>query len=177
MGRLARRLHFDAATGSVSDEDRRYLLLRADVMMGMFRNLPLDLRAGALNALRASVHEFGGRSVAAYLQQLNGDRVALLPALQEAAADLGWGAWTLRLEDDGDAQRLALEVANSPFASAYGDADAPVCAPIGGMLEAIAEVVLGAASHVQEVRCAACAAGRCCRFEARRVSAAARGMP
>ena len=63
------------------------------------------------------------------------------------------------------AARLALEVTESPFAAGYGAADTAVCAPITGMLQAVAERVLGAPCEACETECRARGAPRC-RFEA-----------
>ena len=48
----------------------------------------------------------------------------------------------------------------------WGASDAPVCAPIAGMLQAIATVATGIDGDVRELRCVACGAPRC-EFEAR----------
>jgi hypothetical protein len=79
MSRLAGRLTIDAARGEIRDQGRRYLMLRPDVLMGMLRGLDGQARQAALDALAASVARHGRDSVLAYLDQLEGDRVALLP--------------------------------------------------------------------------------------------------
>jgi predicted hydrocarbon binding protein len=56
-------------------------------------------------------------------------------------------------------------VADSPFAAGFGPAPGPVCAPITGMLRAVARVVLGADAVAEETRCAANGHERC-EFEA-----------
>ena len=52
---LHERLHFDAANGAVLDTTRRYVLLRTDVLMGLFDELPDPARSEALRAFGRSV--------------------------------------------------------------------------------------------------------------------------
>ena len=144
------------------DGEVRYVTLRADTLMGMFRELPGPLRAQALSALASSTVKHGGDSARAYLESGAGDAAALLARVEKTAAEFGWGTWRFC---ERSSTRLALEVANSPFASGYGAADTEVCAPITGMLEAVAGLVLGGACEVREVECRARGAARC-RFEA-----------
>jgi predicted hydrocarbon binding protein len=159
--RLAARLAFDAARGEIRDQSRRYLLLRSDVLMGMLRRLPPAVRHSALDAFAASVADHGRDSVLAYLARLEGDRTRLLEAMQDAAADLGWGQW--RFEPAAAALRLV--VGNSPFAAGFGPSGHPVCAPIAGMLQAVGRVCFDADVTSVELACAACGAPACV-FEA-----------
>jgi predicted hydrocarbon binding protein len=147
---------------SARDRDVRYVSLRADTLMGMFRRLPEPLRTQALAALASSTAEHGGDSARRYLESGAGDATALLAKIEQTAAELGWGTWRF---GERSATRLALEVADSPFAAGHGASGEPVCAPIRGMLEAVAGLVLAGACEARELRCRACGAATC-RFEA-----------
>ncbi len=140
----------------------RYVTLRADTLMGMFRRLPEPVRTQALSALASSTAEHGGDSARRYLESGASDAAALLAEVEQAAAELGWGTWRFGARG---ATRLALEVANSPFAAGHGASGDPVCAPIRGMLEAVAGIILAGACEAQELQCQACGAASC-RFEA-----------
>ena len=59
MTALHERLRFDTAHGQVLDDTRRYVLLRADVLMGLFDELPEAVKAEALRALGRSVARHG----------------------------------------------------------------------------------------------------------------------
>lgn len=144
------------------DAEIRYLRLRADTLMGMFRHLPEPARAQAFAALVRSTAEHGGDSARRTLESSGGDATALLAMIEKTAAELGWGAWRF---SGREAARLALEVADSPFAAGYGAADTEVCAPITGMLQAVAELALGSACEARELQCRARGAANC-RFEA-----------
>src|SRR4051794_1965702 len=97
MPALHERLVFDTERGAVVDGPRRYVLLRADVLMGLFANLEGDARAAALEAFRRSVAAHGSDSVQAYRQAVVAEA---LPSLMEAAAaSLGWGRWRFDADD------------------------------------------------------------------------------
>lgn len=167
---LAQRLVFDAQRGEVRDQDRRYLLMRPDVLMGTLHLLDDETRACVLAAFAESAAMHGGRSIQAYAAGLGaaagdgsdgGD--ALLDLVRRTSPALGWGCWDLERSGDG----LALAVANSPFAAGYGRAVQPVCTPIAGILRALAETVLGCPVRVEETACAAIDGHATCRFVAR----------
>ncbi|MCC6211856.1 MAG: hypothetical protein IT513_12520 [Burkholderiales bacterium] len=140
----------------------RYLSLRADTLMGMFRRLPARARTQALAALAQATAEAGGDSARRYAATGARDAAVLLAKIEATAAELGWGEWQFGKRS---ATRLALEVRDSPFAAGYGAADIEVCAPIAGMLQAVAGMVLDTPCEARETACRARGATRC-RFEA-----------
>lgn len=156
------RLVFDDAAGELRDGPRRYLMLRPDALMGMFRLLPPDSRALALGALEQAVHQQGSDSARAYLAHGGGDVQMLLATIERTSPQLGWGIW--RFEADGD--RLRLEVHNSPFAHAFGASEQPVCHAVKGMLRGLADLWLGCPAQSDELRCSA-QHHETCIFEAR----------
>ena len=170
MTTLVQRLVFDQARGEVRDQDRRYLLMRPDVLMGTLRQLDDGTRSEVLAAFADSTAIHGTHSIIAYLSTLEADGEdgarALLSLIRETSPALGWGRWAFAPVEDG----LALTVANSPFAAGYGPATQPVCAPIAGMFRTVAGVVLGNAVAVEETACAAMGDHDECRFIARRCS-------
>lgn len=155
------RLAHDPALGQWMDQSRRYILIRPDALMGIFRNLPEPSREAALDALKASIAEQGGDSARAYMA-MGGSGDTLLATIEETAPMLGWGRWTI----SRNGQTLRLDVENSPFAKGYGASPKPVCHAVVGMLEAVSAIVLGAPVIARETTCAATGAARC-EFEAR----------
>lgn len=149
---LHERLAFDVANGQVLDGDRRYVLMRADVLMGMFELMPQALREQALQACAASVMKYGIASVRAYQRMANLSGPQLFETVGAGAASLGWGTWTFELQ--GTSCRLFVR--NSPFAAAAQCISGPACAPIAGMLEAVCTQAWGGPSQVREVRCSHC---------------------
>jgi len=156
------RLTFDLARGELRDGATRYVMLREDSLMGLFQRLPGPVRTDAFKALAASVAESGARSAAHYSAR-DGDAADLLATIAATAAQLGWGVWRFSRTE---AAELQLEVNNSPFAHAYGASADGVCAPITGMLVAVAAIVLGAPVQAEECVCASSGGGSC-RFSAR----------
>ena len=165
-GRLRERLQYDAVHGALHDGPRRYLLLRPDSLMGALRSLDPATREVVLEAFAQSVLRHGGDSLRAYAAGAKGDSQALIAATVEAAADLGWGQWTVRQRGEA----LQVLVQHSPFAAGWLAADpqpgtqrnpqrdpaAPVvCAPIRGMLAALAGALGWPAVRVEELSCAA----------------------
>lgn len=155
------RIRIGDPAGSIFDGDRRYLMMRTDVLMGMVHELPAALRGQVLDALAASAYRHGGQSVRAYREA--GSLDGLAPTVIEGAAAFGWGTWHFT----AGRQQAELEVENSPFAAGYGPSGHPVCAPIRGIFHSLAQTVLGSDVEVTETQCAAQHGGRC-RFVARR---------
>lgn len=171
-------LRHDAARGTWSDGPRRYVLLRPDSLMGALRTLDTATRDIVFDALALSLQRHGGDSLNAYAASVNGDPQALIAATVDAACDLGWGRWTVREQG----VILDVIVQHSPFAAGWlaaerapqakRDVAAPrVCAPIRGMLAALAENLGDASPHVQELSCAAQGHAEC-HFRVTRVPAA-----
>lgn len=161
--RFVDRLVRDAERGEWRDGETRYLLLRQDSLMGMFRRLAPRARGEALAAMAAAVTEAGGRSAARYRETTPGGAAALLEVFAETAAQLGWGIWTFAQPADGE---LCLDVVNSPFAQGFGPSPEPVCAAITGMAGTIAATILGQPAVAEETHCVA-AGAESCRFVAR----------
>jgi uncharacterized protein len=161
------RLTLDADAGGWFDQTRRYMLIRPEAFMGVFRRLPDAERALALAALEASVFEQGSDSARAY-RAMGGYGEALLGVVEASAPELGWGRWRFELEG----QTLRLTVRNSPFAAGFGSSTRPVCAAIAGMTRAIATLVFDQPAEARETQCAAMG-GDICIFEARPLEAGA----
>lgn len=161
------RLVFDVERGELRDGPVRYLLIRQDTLVGLFQRLSLPAQRAALQAFAQAVEERGGQSIDRYQEFTPPDRLVALVA--KTASQLGWGSWRFDRSVPG---QLALEVENSPFRELAGDLREPACAPISGMLRALAARILGGPVTIDEVICAG-AGGACCRFRARLASAEA----
>jgi uncharacterized protein len=152
MAALWTRLHLDEAQGTIHDGDRRYLMMRPDVLMGMLHELPSAVQVQVLAGFMASACRQGGKSVSAYRDQPGGQGSdALCEVMIDSAASLGWGRWAFRR----DGQALMLEVVNSPFAAGHGPSNHAVCAPIAGIFQSLASMVLACDAEVNELACAA----------------------
>jgi uncharacterized protein len=155
------RLSFDAENGALMDQARRYMLIRPEALMGIFRRLPEAERRQALEAFAESIVEQGSDSARAYVAMEGGGEV-LARTVAATAPQLGWGIWDVEVAPD----LIRLEVRNSPFAAGFGPSDSPVCHPILGMTRAVSGMIFGCDAVVRETACSACGAD-VCRFEAR----------
>lgn len=152
------RLQRDPRRGALCDGDIRYLMIRADGLMGLFARLDPAAAETALAALAASVAQHGGASLAAYAASGAADPARLLETVVATSAQLGWGRWQFDRLADG----LQLTVTASPFALL--PAQTPRCAPICGMLAALAPHLGLAGATVTETCCAAVTGAACCTF-------------
>jgi len=159
-GKLLDRMQWQTEAGQIMDADRRYVMLRADVLMGVFRRLGAKAGQEALSAFAESVRESGGKSAKAYFEQLGGDTEKLLGTMCSYSAELGWGSWQFTRDEKG----LRLQVHNSPFAAGFGPSETPVCHAIAGMLGTVGELVLQGGVTVEETQCAAQHACAHCSF-------------
>jgi hypothetical protein len=136
--------------------------------MGALQSLDAATREIVFDALAQSLQRHGGDSLRAYAAQVNGDAQALIEATVDAACDLGWGEWSVHREDGV----LDAVVHHSPFVAGWvaaagevGEHAPAVCAPIRGMLTALAQTLGDPAPAVQELSCATQGHGPC-RFRA-----------
>jgi predicted hydrocarbon binding protein len=142
--------------GSIRHGDIRYVLIRADGLMGAFNGDGSE----RLQDLSESVYLHGRHSLARYYADCGGDIEATIKAIESRAAQMGWGRWKIVRSHP---QRLTLTVDNSPFA--IGRSVHPQCAPAAGMFRAVAELALGGPVYLLETRCVACGA-QTCEFQA-----------
>lgn len=151
------RLRYDAELGEYRDGPVRYLMIRPDALMGVLHQLPPEQRPNVLAAFARSVTAAGGDSARMYQAQGGDEAAALAQTIAETAPQLGWGAWTMEVGDG----RIDVRVSNSPFAAGFGRAEAPVCHPIVGMLQAVGPMILGGPVRARETACAATGASAC----------------
>jgi hypothetical protein len=148
-------------TGEIREAGIRYILMRPDVLMGVAHELAGDASDRFLKALEISAFKNVQDSFRRYQASTPLSGTAFLQNAFAVAARLGWGSWSFASASEAP---LLIDVANSPFAAAYGKHGQPVCAPIAGVLRAAALSAFGEAAQVTERSCAVQGA-RCCRFE------------
>lgn len=141
------------AEGSIRHGDIRYVLIRADGLMGAFAG---ESAGSRLQDLCESVYRYGRHSLARYFADSGGDVEATIKIIEARAAQMGWGLW--RIAWTGSRQ-LTLRIDNSPFAITRSTT--PQCAPAVGMFRAVAELALGGTVYLRETGCVACGAPAC----------------
>ena len=159
MSRVPSELHDDGA-GELSYRGSRYLLVRPATLAALQKAVEAALGPGAAACLVAGGRAGGGSALAS----LGAPAEQAVERLLGMGGEIGWGTFALERLGPGE---LIVTVGNSPFAEAYGAAAGPVCHLTCGVLERLAELVLGGPAAVRETACAAAGAALC-RFEARR---------
>ena len=140
--------------------DIRYMLIRPDVLMGIFTHLPEEMVSHVFEAFAKSVEENGGKSVQSYRGEAAENPKDLLQIVAQTAPKLGWGLWEISERQDG----FTLRVEHSPFVAGHGPAERPVCSAIEGMLSALACSVYGKNAVVREENCGAVTGSEYCEF-------------
>lgn len=163
MGEFFDRLIRDHASGTITDGEIRYVMFRADVIVGLINALDPPIRANTLRQFAATVADRGGDSLNRYFDTLNGDIEALIDTVAATAADLGWGQWVF----ERNPESMTLRVCNSPFIGIDNGDGGPSCAPIDGIFQALAALAGYPSSTRLEVDCAGRGAAAC-RFVAAR---------
>ena len=151
----------DTETGEIADGHIRYLMIRADVLMGLAHEWPRGDTQQFVRALERSAYRHSRDSFETYQASNRFSDGDFLSAVAQVAAQLGWGSWRVT-ELPGGGRRIAVR--NSPFASGSGPSSHPVCGAICGVLEAMGSVSYGRQVRVTEESCAAQAHGAECIF-------------
>lgn len=149
---IKKRMNWDTENGQILDENRRYVLLRADVLMGIFTGLDAQQKQAALQAFTQSVYQNGNDSVQAYWREIQEDSQQLLTSMMSISAQLGWGAWSIQKQTP---DQLIIRVENSPFAQATRGQGAPMCYPIVGIIQAMGQLIFNTDVLVVENQCIA----------------------
>lgn len=151
-------IEHDAGLGQITDDEIRYVTLRADVLMHLSDHLPNISTQAFLTALEKSVYQYASGSFEHYKAKGAGDLDALLRRCSEAASQLGWGLWRTSVSEHGD---VLVVVENSPFAAGFGSSVTPVCSAISGALRAVFSVHGEPDVSVSELKCFAQGATPC----------------
>lgn len=151
------------ANGALHAGDIRYVLVRADGLMGCFKSNLSSTSLALYKEIEDSFFRFGGKSTQQYADILGEYPEKILSKIEETAPQLGWGNWILSLQSKE--RKLTLTVENSPFSAGYGQANFAVCAPVAGMLRGVAEKIFKQPVICREHLCSAMG-GEVCEFEA-----------
>lgn len=149
---IIKKMSWDEENGQILDGDRRYVLIRNDVLMGVFDQLEPAARQVALDSFKESVGVYGLNSVLAYWKEINQDADKLLDSMITISAQLGWGVWSLTSKSG---EKIEIEVENSPFAAGSSTQNKSVCYPIIGIMQAMGELIFNKSVEVKENQCVA----------------------
>lgn len=160
---ILRGIEFDDKNGALSYKGVRYLILRPETIMGMFKALVAEIgweKAGDI-FYRGGFE--GGRASSVKFREVFG----LSP--HEAAeyicgmgCKIGWGKFELE-EFNLEAKKLRIAVKSSPFAEQWIEAGKPVCHFLRGVVGGLGSASFDTDAPAVETSCLA-AGGEDCRF-------------
>jgi predicted hydrocarbon binding protein len=157
-------LAFTPEDGKLSFKDVRYLLIRPDTIIDFQKAVEAEVGAERCAEMMMSGGITGGsRSAARYKDEFGLSDAEIVEFMCNMGREIGWGHFSLR-ELDSDARQLVVEVTESPFAAAYGQADEGVCHLTRGVLAGLAAGIFGTQVRSAETTCRA-RGDATCRFE------------
>lgn len=145
---------FDPETGAIRFKDVRYLIIRPETIMDMFRALHKTSGESAVEAFYQGGFSGGKLSSAKFRQTFNLDDRQIVEFMANMGTQIGWGKFDVLEFDPGD-QRLIMTVKSSPFAEAAKPSESPVCHFIRGVLAGMCTGLFGKEVQSFEETCLA----------------------
>lgn len=162
---IIERLEFE--TGHLIFKDVRYMFIRPEVIISMQQAMEKELGPDKCVEIMMAAGNVGGSSSSQRYKEVFGysDR-EIVEFMCQMGGEIGWGVFSL-VELDVDTGLMVIQVADSPFAGAYGSAHAPVCHLIRGVMGGMGAGIFDSEVVSQETSCLA-KGDSICRFEVRR---------
>lgn len=153
--------------GRLVFKEVRYLLIRPEVVASLHKALEAEVGPERCAAIMTAAGNVGGSKSSQKFREVFGysDR-EIAEFMCRMGREIGWGIFSLE-HLDVEGGELVITVSDSPFAAAYGPAEAAVCHLIRGVTAGIGAAVFGAEAVSAETACAA-SGGTACRFEVHR---------
>jgi predicted hydrocarbon binding protein len=157
-------LAFLPESGKLAFKDVRYVLIRPDTIIEFQKAVEAEVGVEHCAVMMMAGGIAGGsRSAGRYKTEFGLNDTETVDFMCRMGCEIGWGQFRL-LELDSLNMRLVIEVAESPFAAAYGPADAGVCHLTRGVLSGLAAGLFGMTVRAVETTCRA-RGEPVCRFE------------
>ncbi len=156
-------LEYSEQEGALSYKGVRYLLIRPETVMGVFRALAVELPKEAGEIFYMGGFAGGKLSAEKYREVFGLSDREIVEFMMRMGGQLGWGRFEL-MSLDADKKNLQVAVHNSPYAQGHGPSELPVCHFIRGVLAGLAEGVFGGPVESRETSCLAVNPGPC-RFQ------------
>lgn len=151
---IVENLTFDPSAGRLAYKDVRYLLIRAETIVGFQKAMEATDEKAAADALYQGGFQGGYLSAMQYKKiHRFSDRQAL-DFMMRMGTEIGWGQFRLA-KFDSQKQALQVIVEKSPFGEAYGRSGRPVCHLITGVISGLASVLFKKECIAREVECLA----------------------
>lgn len=151
-------------TGHLNYKGVRYMLIRPEVIATWHKALAAEVGPEKCAAMMMAAGMTGGaKSSQRYKEVFNYTEREIVEFMCKMGGEIGWGIFHLAKLDIERGQMI-IEVADSPFAAAYGPAEQPVCHLLRGVMAGLGAGVLGGEVVSLETACVATGDPRC-RFE------------
>lgn len=151
---ILKEMSFDPDTGEMSYEGIRYMLVRPDTIMAIYREVERLIGTDVEEVFFKAGRLGGGRTAAGVETTLSISKERLASFMVSMGVKLGWGRNEL-VEFDMDGRKIRFRVFNSAFAKAYGSSCNPVCHLTRGVMAAVGEMLWGTTVEALETHCAA----------------------
>lgn len=163
---IVENLEWTPETGRLAYNDVRYLLIRPETLVDFQKAVEEQLPEGTGDLLYAGGFTGGSLSSRRYKEVFGYTDEEIVEFMCNMGGQIGWGRFEV-VELDANAGRLVIDVYASPFAEAYGTADAGVCHFIRGVVGGLTAGIFAADVDTRETQCTATGAAMC-RFVAER---------
>ena len=142
-------------TGRLTFKDVRYMLIRPDTVVEFQK--AVEAMVGpekCAEAMMAGGYTGGSRSSKRYKEVFNYTAEEIVAFICKMGGEIGWGKFNV-IKLDVPGKEFIVEVENSAFAAAYGEADRGVCHMIRGVLAGMATGIFGSDVASEETECVA----------------------
>ena len=148
-------VQWDADSGAITFKDVRYMLIRPDTVVDFQKTVEaLVGPEKCAAAMMAGGYTGGSRSSKRYKEVFNYTDEEIVTFMCRMGGEIGWGKFNV-VKLDVPGKELVVEVENSAFAAAYGQADRGVCHTIRGVLAGMAAGIFGGDVASEEPKCVA----------------------
>lgn len=157
---LLQQLKYTEDQGTISYHGVRYLLVRPETIMEIYRLLEKSLGERAGHLFYQAGYLGGKLSAKKYKEAFALGDQQTIQFMMGMGTQIGWGRFEL-VAFDADKKILEVVVHGSAFAQAYGRSYSFVCHLIRGVLAGLGEPIFGPPLEAKERSCQAAGAASC----------------
>lgn len=162
---ILEQLEFE--TGHLIFKDVRYMFIRPEVIVTLHKGIEAEVGPEKCAEIMVSAGSVGGDKSSRRFKEVFGySEQEIAEFMCKMGGEIGWGIFSLE-HLDVDNGEMVVTVKDSPFAAAYGPAEAGVCHLIRGVMAGIGAGLFDGPVSAIESTCAA-KGDDLCRFEIKR---------
>ena len=151
---------YNSDKGSLNYKEVRYLLIRPETLACMQKTMEKVCGEEANEIIFQGGFDGGYLSAKKFKETHGFSDEETLNFMIRMGSQIGWGLFHLTLFDPV-AGKICIEVKNSPFAEAYGEARGGVCHLIRGVVSGFSTAILGEKVTASETNCIAKGEEKC----------------